>query len=316
MKTVKFLKIMKARFNVIPFLMMFGILIFTSCENEDETMPDAGVKNIVEVAAEAGQFGLLIEAAQKAGLVDVLSTGQGLTVFAPTDDAFATLFSELGVSGIDEIDATTLASVLTYHVVGQVAYSNQLRSGAIPSLNTASPDQKSLSLLVNVGSEVMINNAKVTAADVMASNGVIHVIDKVLLPPSVVDIAMFSSDFSSLVSAVVKAQLAETLSCEGPFTVFAPTNDAFAALFSALGISGLDEVWIEDLTSILTYHVVGDNILSSELSAGSVNALSGDAFQVTIDGGVMLNGTIKVVATDIQGTNGVVHVIDKVLLPQ
>jgi transforming growth factor-beta-induced protein len=271
---------------------------------------------VVEVAAEAGQFSILIEAAQKAGLADILSTAQGITVFAPTDDAFAALLSDLGVSSLDDIDAATLGSILTYHVVGQVAYSNSLSSGAVPSLNTNSPDSQPLSLLVSVGDGVMINDATVTSADVMASNGVIHVIDKVLLPPSVVDIATFSGDFSSLVSAVVKANLVETLSGEGPFTVFAPTNNAFAELFAALGISSLDEVSIEDLTSILTYHVVGDNVLSSELSSGMVGALSGETFEVNIGGDVTLNGTIKVIVTDIQGTNGVVHVIDKVLLPQ
>jgi transforming growth factor-beta-induced protein len=185
----------------------------------------------------------------------------------------------------------------------------------VASLNTNSPDKEALSLLVKVGGDVMINNAKVTTADVMASNGVIHVIDKVLLPPTVVDIATYSDDFSSLVSAVVKADLAGPLSGEGPFTVFAPTNDAFAALFAALQISDLDEVSIEDLTSILTYHVLGDNVLSSEISAGTVEAVSGEELQITIDGAVMLNGTIKVIQTDIQGTNGVVHVIDAVLVP-
>jgi len=307
---------MKTKFNLIPILFLLGILIFTSCDNEDEPMPDMGMKNVVEVAAEAGQFNILIEAAQKAGLADILSTAQGITVFAPTDDAFAALLSDLGASSLDDIDAATLGSILTYHVVGQVAYSNSLSSGAVPSLNTNSPDGQPLSILVSVGEGVKINDAAVTSADVMSSNGVIHVIDKVLLPPSVVDIATFSGDFSSLVSAVVQANLAETLSGEGPFTVFAPTNDAFAELFAALGISSLDEVAIEDLTAILTYHVVGDNVLSSELSSGPVGALSGETFEVNIGGDVTLNGTIKVIVTDIQGTNGVVHVIDKVLLPQ
>jgi transforming growth factor-beta-induced protein len=272
-------------------------------------------KNIVDVAAEAGQFGILLEAAQKAGLAEFLSKESSITVFAPTDDAFTALFSELGVSGVSDIDAGTLASILTYHVLGDLAPSSGLSSGAVPSLNTSSPDETALSLLISVGDGVMVNNAKVVAPDVMASNGIIHVIDKVLLPPSVVDLATYSSDFSSLVSAVVKADLANTLSGDGPFTVFAPTNEAFAALFAALGISSLDEVSMEDLTSILTYHVIGDNVMSSELAAGMVDAVSGDALEITIDGDVMINGTVKVTVTDIQGTNGVVHIIDAVLVP-
>jgi len=317
MKTEKLFKKAesKVRFVIMLFLVL-GTVVFTSCDNDDDVMPEPPIeKSIVDVAAEAGSFNVLIQAAQKAGLADFLSTEKNITVFAPTDDAFAALLTDLGVSGLEEIDAVTLAAILKYHVVADVVYSNNLSSGAVASLNTDSPDGEPLSLLVNVGSDVMINDAKVTSPDVMASNGVIHVIDKVLLPPTVVDIATYSSDFSSLVSAVVKAELAGTLSGEGPFTVFAPTNDAFAALFAALGITSLDEVSVDDLTSILTYHVVGDNILSSEISAGTVNAVSGESFEVTFDDAVVLNGTIKVVATDIQGTNGVVHVINAVLVP-
>jgi transforming growth factor-beta-induced protein len=318
MKTLEFFKTMKSRFNLIPiFILVLGLVVTTSCDNDDEEpMPKEEMeKSIVDVASEAGSFTVLLQAAQKAGLADYLNTEKNITVFAPTDEAFGALLTDLGLSSLDQIDAPTLANILSYHVVSGMAYSNTLESGAVPSVNTSSPDKEPLSLLVNVDGGVMINNANVTAADVMASNGIIHVIDKVLLPPSVVDIATFSSDFSSLVSAVVKADLVGTLSGTGPFTVFAPTNDAFSALFAALEIGGLDEVAMEDLTSILTYHVLGDNVLSSEISAGSVEAVSGEMFDITIDGAVMLNGTIKVTATDIQGTNGVVHVIDAVLVP-
>ena len=318
MKTIEIFKKTKIRFSLLPVLLLAVVIGFTSCnDDDDDPMPDPEMEQtIVDVAAEAGSFNVLIQAAQKAGLADFLGTEQNITVFAPTDDAFAALLTDLGANSLDDLDAATLAAVLKYHVVGDLAYSNNLSSGAVATLNTDSPDQTPLSLLVNVDGGVMINDANVTAADVMASNGVIHVIDKVLLPPTVVDLATYSDNFSSLVSAVVKADLAEALSAEGPFTVFAPTNDAFAALFAALEISGLDDVAVEDLTSILTYHVVGDNVLSTELSAGTVAAISGEEFEVAIDGDVTLNGTIKVVATDIQGTNGVIHVIDAVLVPE
>ena len=318
MKTIEIFKKTKIRYSLLPVLLLAVVIGFTSCnDDDDDPMPDPEMEQtIVDVAAEAGSFNVLIQAAQKAGLADFLSTEQNITVFAPTDDAFAALLTDLGASSLDDLDAATLAAVLKYHVVGDLAYSNNLSSGAVATLNTDSPDQTPLSLLVNVDGGVMINDANVTAADVMASNGVIHVIDKVLLPPTVVDLATYSDNFSSLVRAVVKADLAGALSAEGPFTVFAPTNDAFAALFAALEISGLDDVAVEDLTSILTYHVVGDNVLSTELSAGTVAAISGEEFEVAIDGDVTLNGTIKVVATDIQGTNGVIHVIDAVLVPE
>ena len=321
MKTIEFFKKTKSRFNFLPVVLLALVIGFTSCDDDDDPAPMPEMeaeaeKTIVDVAAEAGSFNVLIQAAQKAGLADFLSTEKNITVFAPTDDAFAALLTDLGASSLDDLDAATLAAVLKYHVVGDLAYSNNLSSGAVATLNTDSPDETPLSLLVNVDGGVMVNNATVTTADVMASNGVIHVIDKVLLPPTVVDLATYSESFTSLVSAVVKADLAGALSGDGPFTVFAPTNDAFAALFAALGISDLDEVAVEDLTSILTYHVVGDNVMSTELSAGSVASISGEEFEVTIDGEVMINGTVKVVATDIQGTNGVIHVIDAVLVPE
>ena len=315
MKTNEFMKSLKTRITLVPVLLIALSLSFTSCDSDDDDMTPEPEKTIVDVAAEAGQFKVLIQAAQKAGLADFLSTESNITVFAPTDAAFAALLNDLGASSLDDIDATTLKNILTYHVVDGVTRSNQLSSGAIPSLNTNSPDQSALSLLVNVGNDVMINNAKVTSPDVEASNGIIHVIDKVLLPPTIVDLATYSDNFSTLVSAVVKADLAGALSAEGPFTVFAPTNDAFAALFAALDISGLDDVSVEDLTTILTYHVVGDNLLSTEISAGQVAALSGEKIEVSLNDGVMLNGTIKVTTTDIQGTNGVIHVIDAVLVP-
>lgn len=321
MKTRKKFKEWKAGFYSLAILLVAATFVLSSCSDDDDTDYPVTIQqvegSIVEVAGNSDSFGFLIEAAVKAGLADFLSNEQNLTVFAPTDEAFLNLFAELGVSGIDDIDAATLASVLTYHVSRDMYYYGDLTTGPISSLNTESPDKLPLSLFVNAGSELKINDATVSFRDkdISASNGVIQVIDKVLLPPSVVDIATYSDDFSSLVSAVVKADLAETLSSPGPYTVFAPTNDAFAALFAALGISSLDEVAMEDLTSILTYHVLGENVPSSSITEGMVNTVSGESVQITIDGAVVLNGSVQVVVTDLQATNGVIHVIDAVLVP-
>jgi transforming growth factor-beta-induced protein len=170
-------------------------------------------------------------------------------------------------------------------------------------------------MLVEVDAGVKLNGSiSVTLPDVEASNGVIHVIDGVLTPTSAVDIALNNSNFTYLVEAVLKAGLAETLSGEGPFTIFAPTNEAFEQLFTDLGVSGIADIDVETLTSVLTYHVVEGNVLSTDLSDGNVPTLNGD-ITFSINGSVTINGTSQVVATDIQGTNGVVHVIDKVLLP-
>lgn len=316
MKTENLFKTAKSRFNLIPILFLFlGLTILTSCEDDDEMMDKEMEKTIVDVAAEAGTFNVLIQAAQKAGLADFLTTEQNITVFAPTDAAFMALLSDLGASSLDDIPVATLTDILLYHVIGSKAMSTDLASGYYPTLSMSNDNYISMYVMVDGG--VSINkNTMVTAADIEADNGVIHVVDKVILPPSVVNIALDNDNFSTLVSAVVKAGLVDVLNGSGPFTVFAPTNAAFDALFTALNISGIEDLTAEQLTPILTYHVVSGNVLSTGLSNGMVPTLSGEnTISVDLTSGVKINES-NVVAADIQGANGVVHVIDKVLLPE
>ena len=132
---------------------------------------------------------------------------------------------------------------------------------------------------------------------------------------TVVEIAVNNPDFSILVEAVSKAGLVDALSAEGPFTVFAPTNDAFKSLFSQLGVSGVKDLTAEQLTPILTYHVVSGKVMSTDLSNTSVATLNGQKIKIDLSSGVKINDS-KVVAADIEGKNGVIHVIDSVLLPE
>ncbi|WP_372948251.1 fasciclin domain-containing protein [Mariniphaga sp.] len=302
---------MKTKLKIIPALMIAASLLFTAC-SDDET-PVMESKNIVEVAADAGNFSILIEAAQKAGLAEFLSTENNLTVFAPTDDAFAALLSDLGLSSLDDVPVADLTQILTYHVIGAKVMSTDLSTGYVPTL--ASFNDNNISMYVEVGNGVSINGSvSVTTADVEAENGVIHLVDKVILPPTVVNIALVNENFTTLVQAVVKAGLVDALSADGPFTVFAPTNDAFDALFAQLGISGIDDLTTEQLIPILTYHVVSGNVVSTELSSGEVGTLNGQNLSVDLSAGVKINES-EVIAADIQGSNGVIHVIDQVLIP-
>jgi transforming growth factor-beta-induced protein len=303
---------MKTKFRFIPALLI-ATTLFAACSDEEEA-PVIISNNIVEVASEAGSFSILLEAAQKAGLANFLATEDDLTVFAPTDAAFTALLSDLGLSSLDDIPAADLAQILSYHVIGSEVMSADLSTGYVPTL--ASFDGNSMSMYVMVGDDVTINgDVSVTAADVEADNGVIHVVDKVILPPTVVNIALANENFTTLVEAVVKAGLVDALSSDGPFTIFAPTNDAFDALFDQLGISGVDDLTAEQLIPILTYHVVPGNIVSTELSNGEVSTLNeGSSLTVDLSSGVMINES-EVIAADIQGSNGVIHVIDQVLLP-
>ena len=192
--------------------------------------------------------------------------------------------------------------------------SDDLETGYYATLSTFSNNPMDVYLSVNNG--VSINsNTMVTTADIEADNGVIHVVDHVILPPSVVNIAIDNPNFSILVSAVVKAGLADALSDDGPFTVFAPTNDAFEALFQDLGVSGIADLTADQLSPILLYHVVQGNVLSTDLLNGEVSTLSANTVSVDLSSGVKINDS-NVIAADIQGANGVVHVIDKVLIPQ
>ena len=237
-----------------------------------------------------------------------------MTVFAPTNDAFSALLSDLGATSLDDIPVATLTEILLYHVIGSKAMSTDLATGYLPTLATFSDNN--MSVYIELDNGVYINGGTmVTTPDIEADNGVIHVVDKVILPPSVVDIAIANNNFSILVSAVVKAGLVDALSAEGPLTVFAPTNAAFDALFTELGVSGIDDLTAEQLIPILTYHVVSGNVLSSGLSNGEVPTLNeGNNITIDLSSGVMVNQS-NVVAADIQGANGVVHVIDQVLLP-
>lgn len=302
----------------LSILSLALVAVFTSC-SDDETTPviPAAPKTIVDVAISDPQFSILVSALQKADLVNTLKSAGPFTVFAPTNDAFTALFSQLGVSGIDQLSAEALKPILLNHVIGAKVMSSEITTGYVATANNNGPGQQAVKVFIAKGSSVTVDGSTVTSADVAASNGVIHVVNKVILPASVVSHAINNPNFSILVQAVVKAGLVDALSAAGPFTVFAPTNDAFNALFTALGVSGINDLSAEALTPILLYHVVSGNVTSSQVASGMVPTLKdGSSIDVLVSGsGVRLNNAANVVAVDVQGTNGVIHAIDAVLLP-
>ena len=240
---------MKKQTLTFGLIALMGIFILTGCEKEEEMTPVADM-TIAEYALSDDNFSILVQALTKAELVNVLNGEGNFTVFAPTNAAFTALFAQLGISGIADLSKETLTPILLYHVLGTEAKSSMISTGYY---STLSPAQGSyLSLKADVSSGVKLNKTTtVTTADVDVKNGVIHVIDKVLLPPSVVDQALANDSFSILVQAVVKAGLVETLSGSGPFTIFAPTNAAFESLFAALGISGIADLTAAQLIPYL-----------------------------------------------------------------
>ena len=288
---------MKKKIALFALIPVLGMFLFTACEEDEKTKMPAD-QTVTEYAMSDENFSILVEALTKANLADALNSPGTFTVFAPTNDAFKALFTELGVSGINDLSAATLTPILLYHVLGEEKKAASLMTGYY---STLSPAQGSYgSLYVVSGNGVTLNkDSKVTTADVDVNNGVIHAIDKVLLPPTVVDAAIDNGNFSILVQAVVKAGLAETLSGAGPFTVFAPTDAAFQALFTQLGVSGVADLTAAQLVPILKYHVVSGNVRSSQLTAGNVTTLNG-TIAVTLSPSPAINGTSNIIATDVQ----------------
>lgn len=306
------------KFSLGLFLLLVSSALLVACEDDDDNpKPAPTQKNIVELVAGNDAFSILAQALTKANLIDALNGPGPFTVFGPTNAAFEQLFTDLGVSGLDDLSAEALTPILLYHVLGIKAESTSLSDGYVESLSLFTPGDFPINILISLDSGVKLNGSSmVTDADVMASNGIIHVIDKVILPPDVVDIAIANPNFTHLVDAVIKADLVDALKADGPFTVFAPTNAAFEALFDDLGVDGIDDLSAEDLVPILTYHVVSDNVRAADVSSGSVATLNQDFnLEFEVNGGVVINGNTNVIATDVQGKNGVVHVIDKVLVP-
>lgn len=307
----------KFRVFMVIAVAMITMAGLTSCEEENnDVQKEETGNNIVDIASADADFSLLVDALQKADLASTLEGSGPFTVFAPTNEAFQNLLSELGVGSLDDLTADQLEPILLYHVVSGSVMSGDLSNGYVKSLSPG-PGSTYADFLVNLDNGVTLNgSSSVVQADVEADNGIIHVVDEVLVPPTVVDIALNNPSFSSLVDAVLKAELAETLSGDGPFTVFAPSDEAFNELFTALEIAGVEDLTKEDLAPILQYHVVSGNVLSSDLASENVTTIGGQDIAVEVGSSVTINGDANVVATDVQGNNGVVHVIDKVLLPE
>lgn len=264
-----------------------------------------------------GRFTTLISALERTGLDETIAGVGDFTVFAPTDAAF----TEAGIdlSAVSDADLTNL---LLYHVLGQSVTSGRIGAGNsfASTLNTTGPNSSPLSLLIDKTSgNVTLNaDATVVVPDVVGTNGVIHAIDKVLTYQSIVDFTVKADGVSSLEEAVIAAGLAGTLSGDGPFTVFAPVNDAFAAIAETTAT-----LTTEQLVNILTYHVVSGNVRSTDLATGNVPTLSGqNEIQISTnsDGAFIIQTSdttsVNFILTDIQGTNGVIHLINEVLLPE
>jgi uncharacterized surface protein with fasciclin (FAS1) repeats len=268
---------------------------------------------VADIAIGSGAHDVLVAAVIEARLLPALTDPFAeLTVFAPTDDAFADALAALGISAGDLLASPDLTNILLYHVIGAEVASGDLENGML-----ATPLNSSNTLKVTIdGADVFINQAQVTAVDLPASNGLVHVMDGVVLPvETVADIAILSPAHTTLVAAVIEARLLPALT--NPFvelTVFAPTDAAFTQILAELDLTAEELLASEDLTSILLYHVIGAAVLSDDLVAGPVATLNGADVTIGLGANVTVNNATVIVA-DLEAFNGVVHVINAVLLP-
>jgi len=300
---------LKKKIAVLLLSMALVVGILSGCT--ETTGEDEG-KNIVETAQDNEDFETLVNAVVAAELDVTLSDETtNYTVFAPTDAAFAALDSDY-LNNLVNNDSTNLSKILTYHVLSGKVMSSDLSDG----MRVETVQGKYVTITIEEGN-VYVDGAMVTSADIECSNGVIHVIDSVIVPKdNIVETAIANADFNTLVDALVKAELDTTLSDESTlYTVFAPTDAAFAALDSDY-LNNLVNNDSTNLTKILTYHVVAGKVMSTDLSDG-MNATTVEGTLITIaisNGNVTINDAL-VTTADIECSNGVIHVIDKVLVP-
>ena len=311
---------MRSLFAIAALISMAGFANAGDCRS-------AKGKDIVDTAVSAGSFKTLVAAVKAADLVKTLKGKGPFTVFAPTDAAFAKLPKGTIATLLKPENKKKLQSILTYHVVsGNVMAKDVVKLSSAKTVNG-----KSVKIQVKNG-KVYVDGAQVVKTDIKCANGVIHVIDAVILPPAttnhrrdeavaakgkdIVDTAVSAGSFKTLVAAVKAADLVETLKGKGPFTVFAPTDAAFAKLPKGTIATLLKPKNKKKLQSILTYHVVSGNVMAKDVvTLTSAKTVNGKSVKIQVKNGkVYVNGA-QVVKTDIKCANGVIHVIDAVILP-
>ncbi len=295
------------------------LFMFSSCKKKDPVVVNGTITAIV---SNSPDFTLLKAAVVKAGLAGTLDGKGPFTVFAPTNEAFAA--SGITMATINQLSPDALKGILLYHTVSGKLLAKDLPSG--PNANVTTVAGSDVFVTKNEKG-VFVNGVTVTKADIIATNGVIHTISRVLMPPAgnIVQVAIANPNFSYLVAAVLRASqgttnVASVLSGAGPFTLFAPTNDAF----KAAGFATIDAINNADpntLASILTYHVIEGRVFSSDLTNGAMpKTVNGGTVTINLTNGATVKGksnttASKITSTDLVTTNGIIHTIDQVLLP-
>ncbi len=287
--------------------------VMAQCGETCAPRSTVGAVDIVDTAIGAGKFSTLVAAVKAADLVAALKGKGPFTVFAPTDEAFSKLPKGTLENLLRPENKKTLGSILAYHVLpGRIDAKQVVSSAGGITLNGQRVD------FSRTDEGAKVDGARIVATDIECSNGIIHIIDKVILPSTdnIVATAKSAKMFGTLLTAAMKAGLAETLQKEGPFTVFAPTDEAFAKLPKGTVEALLKPENQEQLASILKFHVVSGRVFAEQaLKAGSAKTLLGPTVSIKVVDGQARVENANIVKTDIDASNGTIHVIDRVLLP-
>ena len=324
--------IMKNYFKILPIL--FFSLFMISCDNDDN---DDGLccagSSIVDLASQTESLSTLVSALQVTGLDATLSSPGAFTVLAPTNDAFDSFLTSINASSLEEVPVDVLTNVLLNHVISGEVQSGSLTNGYAHTQAISSASQTNMSIYINTDNGVSFNGvSSVTTADVIASNGVVHIVDGVIGLPSVVTFALADPNFEILVQALTREDLTQDFvgllsipsgTSPSPFTVFAPINSAFENLLSELGLGSLNDIDEPTLSAVLAYHVIaGTNQLSINISDGMEFSTAGGGnltFNVGDNGqGILTDNndrTSNIISVDVQADNGIIHAIDAVVLP-
>jgi uncharacterized surface protein with fasciclin (FAS1) repeats len=326
---------MKIYKNLLTAVLILAasLTVFTGCSDDDDYSPAPipDTNTIVDFVSGNAEYSILLEALQLAdGNLPSVLAGEGpFTVFAPNNAAFTAFLSANNFNALSDIPTDILSQVLLNHVVAGNGVSSILTTGYISNLSTATPTGNNMNLHINTNDGIVINGVStVTTADVSVDNGTIHAVDAVIGLPTVVTFAVADPNFSILVTALTRSDLTfdfvGTLSTANetdpaPFTVFAPIDQAFINLLEELGVDSLGDIDEPTLNATLKMHAVaGTNVLATSLSDGlTITTLGGNITANLGDGFTLTDGNDRVSAitrSNVQASNGVIHIIDKVLL--
>ena len=329
---------MKNYFKILPILFLSLFIISCDDDNDDDGVCCAG-SSIVDLASQTESLSTLVSALQVTGLDATLSSPGAFTVLAPTNDAFDAFLTSINAASLEDIPVDVLTNVLLNHVIIGEVQSSSLTNGYASTQAISGASGTNMSIYINTDNGVTFNGvSSVSTADVVASNGIVHIVDGVIGLPSVVTFALADPNFSSLVQALTAYDYPQSFvgllsipagSAPSPFTVFAPVNSAFESLLEELAVSSLYDIDEQTLGAVLSYHVVvGVNQFSMSLSDGMVfttaldQSIPGGGNLTYNDGdtgpGVLTDNnerTSNMILLDVQADNGIIHAIDTVVLP-